>query len=109
MPLDLDDDLACVDGAATVTVRLKRAAGNVEIECTAVKGAVDRKTLAAGGVQLAGNETGWELPSDEFAAAGDEPKEGDEIEEADGTRWRLSGAVRLPVAAGFAGAAVKVR
>ncbi|MGC1272376.1 MAG: hypothetical protein WBC44_01620, partial [Planctomycetaceae bacterium] len=76
--LDLDADLAYVDGVTSATVRLNRPNGTHEYATgLAVMGDVSHALRAFGPIELLGRETAWHLP--DLLPAGDRLGPDDEI------------------------------
>lgn len=119
--LDLDADLAYVDGVQTVSVVTKGVGREHRIEgLSAVRGLVDRRRGQFLGLDLNGSDVVWELPS--LGEAGVTLQKGDEVyEEATATEsddenrekgeigWTVNSVTALPLGAGYAAACVKMR
>lgn len=106
MTLDLDADLAYVDGAGPVTIRLHRPNGTREYDASfAVMGDLSRALRSFGGIELSGGETAWELPD---VLGGEKLSPDDEIVAADAT-YVVVQSVKLPLDAGWRAIAVPRR
>lgn len=80
MTLPVDQDLLLADNNQTVTVTVKRSAGDTQIEVAgALKRALNRPQESFSGVVLQGNELVWNIPNE--GLSGDEIEPGDTITE----------------------------
>jgi hypothetical protein len=90
---DISDDCMLVDGTETVTLR-----GSATVSVAGAKrGLLLKNELASGALGLEPSDLAWSLP--EASLAGTQPRPGDAIEDATGTRWTILHASRAPLTA----------